>query len=799
MEQENLPVPAGPEGAVGPSRFSFADGMEEEAGPSVSPVKRYLGAVIRYRWLVLLVAAAGIAAGIVASGRTRLTYPAQVTLWLQAQQTDRNAESQGPIQSGQLLEDNAWVELLGSFAVLDSVVFKERLYVRYGAQDTDVLGTFQIDSMLRPGAYRLRVSADGRSVDLRTEEGVSVETVRPGEAIGRQLGFIWQPPASALTAGREVPFSVVLPRAAAVNLHERLAIDIPRRGEAFSFMSVKFSSSTPERASSVLNSIADQFVSVSAELKRARLVELRDILASQVEYARANLEDAEYQLNNFLVQTITLPSQPATPVNPGTEQTRTGVLSTFYDLKIERDNVERDREAIERALGDGTTSLSIDALSSVAAARQSPELSQALAELTTKRAEMRALMRLYTMEHRTAQNAAEDLENLETRVVPQLARNVMAEMTARMGVLDGMISSRSQELREIPPRAIDEARFQRNVAIAAALYNDVSQRYENARLATATTTPDVSILSRATPSQIPTSDTRLRILAMFIVGGLGAGIGLAVLLELLDKRVRYPEQISSGMRLSILGAIPDLTTRRIGFGTVQPDASELVEALRSVRLSLSHAHGAAGPIMVTITSPGAGDGKTFLTSNLAATFAELGKRVLVIDGDTRRGSLHRVLNLDRKPGLTDYLINGAQVMDVIRPTTIALMDIIPCGTRSPKAPELLSSPRMGDLLAEIRPRYDVILVDSPPLGAGIDPLVLSTITGSVVLVMRTGKTDRALAEAKLAVLDRLPVRVLGAVMNGITTDAAFRYYSYMPGYEAGLEGPDEPDRYLQPG
>jgi capsular exopolysaccharide synthesis family protein len=518
-----------------------------------------------------------------------------------------------------------------------------------------------------------------------------------------------------------------------------------------------------------------------------------------VEYSRINLENAEYQLNNFLVQTITLPSTPATPVNPGTEQTRPDVYNTFFDLKIERDEIERDRTAIERALGGGAEPLSIDALSAVAAVTASPELSQALEELTTKRAEMRALMRLYTMEHRTALNAAEDLSNLETRVIPQLARNVMGEMTARMAVLDGMIASRTQELREIPPRAIDEARFQRNVEIAATLYNDVSQRYENARLATATTTPDVSILSRATPAQFPTSDTRLRLLAMFVAAGLGAGIGLAILLDLLDKRLRYPEQISNGMRLSILGAIPDLTTRRIGFGSVQPDATELVEALRSVRLSLAHAHGAAGPLMVTITSPGAGDGKTFLTSNLAATFAELGMRVLVIDGDTRRGSLHRVLNLDRKPGLTDYLINGAQVLDVIRPTSIALLDVIPCGTRSPKAPELLSSQRMGDLLAEIRPRYDVILVDSPPLGAGIDPLVLSTITGSVVLVMRTGKTDRSLAEAKLAVLDRLPVRVLGAVMNGIATDAAFRYYSYLPGYEAGQEDPDERDRFLQPG
>jgi capsular exopolysaccharide synthesis family protein len=202
--------------------------------------------------------------------------------------------------------------------------------------------------------------------------------------------------------------------------------------------------------------------------------------------------------------------------------------------------------------------------------------------------------------------------------------------------------------------------------------------------------------------------------------------------------------------------------------------------------------------MVTITSPGPGDGKTFLSSNLAANFAELGMRVLVIDGDTRRGALHRVLNVDRRPGLTEYLTGAAELHQIVRPTSIERLDVIPCGARSTRAPELLASPLMGDMLAEIRSRYDVILVDSPPLGAGIDPLVLATITGSVILVMRTGKTDRDLAEAKLAVLDRLPVRVLGAVMNGISADAAFRYYSYLPGYETGQEEPDDPDRLLQP-
>src|SRR5690606_6384130 len=100
--------------------------------------------------------------------------------------------------------------------------------------------------------------------------------------------------------------------------------------------------------------------------------------------------------------------------------------------------------------------------------------------------------------------------------------------------------------------------------------------------------------------------------------------------------------------------------------------------------------------------------------------------------------------------------------------------------------------------AYIRSRYDVVLIDSPPLGAGVDPLVLGTATGNMMLIMRTGRTDRTLAEAKLAILDRLPVRILGAVLNGITTDTAYKYYSYLPGYEAGHEDEEDPGKLLQP-
>lgn len=237
------------------------------------------------------------------------------------------------------------------------------------------------------------------------------------------------------------------------------------------------------------------------------------------------------------------------------------------------------------------------------------------------------------------------------------------------------------------------------------------------------------------------------------------------------------------MGLTVLGAIPDMVRNR------RPDdgISELTEAFRTIRLNLAHAYG-TGPVVVTITSPGPSDGKSFVSSNLGVSFADLGKRTLLIDGDIRKGTQHRLMGRERMPGLTDVLTGRAELHEALRTTDFAGLDVLPSGTRSGSGPELIGSPRMRELMMELRPRYDVILVDSAPLAAGVDPFILGTLTGSMMLVVRTGSTDLDLAEAKLDLLDRLPVRMLGCVMNGVRRNDSgyryYRYYSYLPGYDA---------------
>jgi len=260
----------------------------------------------------------------------------------------------------------------------------------------------------------------------------------------------------------------------------------------------------------------------------------------------------------------------------------------------------------------------------------------------------------------------------------------------------------------------------------------------------------------------------------------------AVLVDRFDPRVRYPDQVTHDIGLPILGVLPHVKDRQAG-----PDdehVAEVIEAMRSVRLNLTHAYGTAGPMVVTITSPGIGDGKSLVSANLALSYAEAGHRTLLIDGDTRRGALHRALKRSRKPGLTDALAGHVPFEGAIQTTAWPSLDFIGAGTRYRDSPELLANAAMVELMGCVRTQYDVILVDSPPLGSGVDPYTLGALTGSLLLVLRTGATSLEFARMKLVTMEYLPIRLLGAIVNDVRPGSGYRYYAYLSGYGTTDEG-----------
>jgi capsular exopolysaccharide synthesis family protein len=591
----------------------------------------------------------------------------------------------------------------------------------------------------------------------------------------------------ALPAGHTIPFIVTPPHETALSLSSALAV---RTDEDGNFMRLELRDPDPEFAAATVNAVAERFVAVAAELKKQKLHELSGILSDQLRRAQSKVAGAEAALRAFRVRSATSLAMVAN----GQIDTRDPSANAFFSARLTLDQVRQDRVVIQRVLTQAVDSgLRAGELENVPSVQRSSTLTAALRELTSKQAELRALRYRYREEQPSVRRMVSEIEELERRTIPQLAQALDAQLSASENDLRRQITAGSNTLQTIPSLAIDDARLQRDVSTAEQSLAGVQQRYDEVRLAEVSALPDVKILDPAIEPKRPVGSMAPVLIALAFLGSLGAGVVGAVLLDRTDTRFRYPEQVTADMGLTILGVVPRVS-RENGNGR---NAPQVIEALRSIRLGVQNAYG-AGPLVVTISSPGSSDGKSFITSNLGLAFADAGLRTIVIDGDIRRGLLHRVLNAKRKPGLIDHLSGNAGREEVIQKTDFPQLSFIGCGQRTPNGPELLSSPAMGQLITSLRSRYDVILVDSAPMAAGVDPYVLGTLTGNLLLVMRTGVTDRELAQAKVDLLDRLPVRVLGAVLNDVEAGGAYRYYAYyLAGYEVAED--DTEKKLVRPG
>src|SRR5712691_8801939 len=634
--------------------------------------RRVVQVVTRFKWLVLGITAAGGAAGFAATKVVRPQYLTQVTVFID-QPDPRGNDRGGPIRTSQVLDPESWIDLLRSYAVLDRVARDQRMFLQLPKGPDPALRTFNVADQFRPGAYRLTTDA-ARGYVLAKVDGGVLERGTVGDSIGRSLGFVWAPSADSLPPGRTVEFRLQTAREAALHLSDALDAHMDYNGN---FLKIELRGGDPTRITRILNAVADRYVTVAAELKRGRLTELTGIIGDQVRTAKQSLDSAESDLESFRRRTITLPPDA---VAAGGDTPRDPVLGDFFEQQVERQQVARDREALTRVLAQPADSGLASALEVIGAVQHSPELKDALQELTTKQADLRTLRYHYTEAYPPLARKAAEVATLERQTIPTLVRSLIDELGTRMAELDRRIGSASHELQRIPARSVEEARLRRSVTIADNLYTTLQQNYEGAKLAEASSIPDIRIFDKAVVPLQPVKNTAPRLLLMGFLGGLAvAGV---VLLDRFDPRVRYPEQVSHDLGLPILGAVPHLKSRNGGQLT-REQRVQLVEAMRGVCLGVSYTYGAAGPVVVTVTSPGPGDGKSFITANLAVTFADAGRRTLLIDGDLRRGTQHRLFGADRRPGLTDVLRGDAPLEAGLRATGYDALTLLPCGVRTP--------------------------------------------------------------------------------------------------------------------
>ncbi len=573
----------------------------------------------------------------------------------------------------------------------------------------------------------------------------------------------------------------VLSRDAAISrLLEELRVKPRLRTD---IVDVAYTAPDPARAQEVVNRVVDVFRAASADAAQHQSRLRREFLESQLKVNDSLLADARQALTAFQRRTRSGGSEESS--GGGREQTE------LPGLELQRQQLLAERRTDEdllAALRDTSTSRKATqtALSTpgVAASPAVVQLNAQLFQYEKARDSLASLSASHPDLPR--------LNQLISSTEAKLLHAVQAGVQGAIAVLDGRIAAindlRAHRAGSLQDDA-EDARLRERVDNARKVADELRIEYEKAKIAEAVTAGQVEIVDHAARPVKAAGIGLAQLLAFGLLLGLMLGAGGAFAADRLSRSIARRAQVEH-LGMSVLGVVPRCGGR-VGGGAEQNGANSsdaVVEAFRGVRLNLVNAYGAAAPVVVAVTSPGSGDGKSFVSSNLALAFAYAGHRTLLLDADLRRGGLHRALNLSRHPGLTDVLVADAAPEQAVQATAYPSLDFLAGGSRRSDAPELLGSARMADVVTGLRSRYGVIVVDTPPLGAGVDAFLLATLAGSLLIVLRLGRTDRALAEAKLELVRSLPTRLLGAVLNDVRDGSEYRAYAYyMDGYELASE------------
>ena len=758
---------------------------------SRSPFERPVAAIRRYRWLLVAIVLLASIGGVLATRFLTPQYEVGARIMIA---TDNPMESRtGPIGSSGLLIADDWTQLLRSFAVSDAVVRKLALYLSPDNERVDgpVFASFGLADRFRPGKYELVIDRSTKRWTLSpTSSGEASQSGGVADSVGTKFGFEWVIPKWAFdgTGERNVKFTVATPRETAVAWDARLNSS---RARESNFLELTLQDPDPKLAADVLNTWIRQYVAVAAELKKYKLNLYARTLEGQLHTAKNSLDSAEVQLSSYRVNTITQPGE-SSPIAAGLQETRDPVMKAYFEKTMEYDDVKHDVAMLQTLLASVTKdSVPSDALfqihSVASGAPAAQSLRTAITDYHAAEANLAAERAVYTDVHPRVRSLVAQVNTLKRVTIPRLAGQLLMSLRDRAADDSARIATEGENLQKIPQRTIEEERFRRARDVAAGLFTNLSSRFAEAQLAEASATPDVSILDSAIAPLAPTSNTAPRVILIAIIGGIGLALGLAILFDRLDGRLRYPEQAADDLGLPIAGTIP-----RFPKGGVNRESPEqmfqLVESFRSLRMAVVASSG-PGSMAVAVSSPSPSEGKSLISANLAMSFADAGLRTVLIDGDTRRGALNATFGLRASPGLTDFLSGRVALCDVMLPTGYEKLTIIPCGMRQRRSPELLISPRLGGMVTELQSTHDVVIFDTPPMAAGIDGYSIAAAAGRLLVVLRVGHTDRRMAAEKLRIFERLPVDIIGAVLNGIPLEGSYEYYGYVPGYEAVDEQP----------
>ena len=383
----------------------------------------------------------------------------------------------------------------------------------------------------------------------------------------------------------------------------------------------------------------------------------------------------------------------------------------------------------------------------------------------------------------------------------------------RETLLTQALDQQKIEANQMSERLVEYNILKREAEANKTLYDGMLTKLKEANIAGALKSSNIRVVDPAMIPSTPTRPAKARNIALAFIVGLVGGIGLALLREYLDNTVKTPDDIETLSRLPSLAVVPAFSDsngngrrgllkgvssnghdKRIELVAQHLPKSQMSEAFRALRTALLLSQPDHPPQVILVTSALPREGKTTAAANLAVTLAQLGDSTLLIDADLRKPGVGRLLNMTdgKYAGLSSYLagVSSLDLVTVPHPS-IANLAAIPTGPLPPNPADLLSSHKLADAITELRGKFKFIVIDSPPIMAATDAVILSVQVDGVLLVVRSGETPKEAFTRTRDLLISVKCRMLGVVLNAVDSSApdyyySYRYYPYSYGY-----GPQE--------
>jgi capsular exopolysaccharide synthesis family protein len=555
-------------------------------------------------------------------------------------------------------------------------------------------------------------------------------------------------------------------------------------------------------AALIANTSAHEYQNVNLAISRARLTKIREFLEEQSKEKLTELKNAEDSLMKFQekggivsmeFQSTGLISQ-LSALDAQKQATRIELTTSNEVLKQYKFFLRKQDPQLVEYLENQTSQAYISALQ------------QQLADLQVKRdlafsvksSNIDVSGKVQEFDERIAElqqklNAAiggikaegfssnpEQVRELAQKTIEEEIRN--STLSVRLEQLEGASRKYESELRRLPKTSTTLSQYQRERESIQQLFLLINERYQEAVINELSQSGNVYVLDPAGIPGGPAKPNRQLIIIFGLFLGLAVGIGIILIRDYFDDTIKSPEDIEKN-NISFLSWVPHFraNSKSPDFNqdlvALYEQDSPVTESFKAIRARIQHSRiDSDSPKIILVTSPAENEGKTFVSLNLAGSYAQSGKRTLIIDSDLRRPRIHSLMDVNKKPGLTDYIAGKAKLDEIIRKIRLNNLNYITSGTVPSNPTEVLESKAMKDFLQEIKEFFEVVIIDSPPIIAVIDSEILAKQADGTILVISADKTENKLMRDAIDLIKSINVSFLGTVLNNFKYKSGYGYY-----------------------